>query len=105
MAQSGFDEEARLGATIGTAASVTTDLLSLHHGTRAIAAASTGDRTPEPPITGWHFLTPRGRAAPGDTARVGYDPYRKHSITRLDYVLVAVASLVALGLVLWAVLA
>ncbi len=72
---------------------------------RAIAAASTQDRTPWLSEAGRHFLTRRGRGGPGDTARVGYDPYRKHSITRLDYVLVAVASLVALGLVLWAVLA
>lgn len=84
---------------------MTSDLLRLHHGMRAIAAASREDRTPGLPTAGRHFLTPRGRAAPSDTAPVGYDPYRKHSITRLDYVLVAVASLVALGLVLWAVLA
>ena len=47
----------------------------------------------------------RTAAARGDTAPVGYDPYRKHSITRIDYLLVALATLVALGLVLWAVLA
>ncbi len=84
---------------------MTTDLQNLHHGTRAVAAASRQDRTPGLSAAGRHFRAPRGRAAPDDTASVGYDPYRKHSTTRLDYVLVAIASLVALGLVLWAVLA
>lgn len=40
----------------------------------------------------------RGR----DTAVVGYDPYRKHRTTRIDYVLVAAAAIVAAGLVVWA---
>lgn len=40
----------------------------------------------------------------GDTSPVGYDPYRKHSTTRLDYVLLAAAAFVAIGLVVWAVL-
>lgn len=38
----------------------------------------------------------------GDTAVVGYDPYRKHRTTRVDYVLVAAATIVAVGLVVWA---
>lgn len=38
----------------------------------------------------------------GDTAEVGYDPYRKHRTTRIDCVLVAAATIVAVGLVLWA---
>lgn len=38
----------------------------------------------------------------GNTALVGYNPYRKHRATRLDYVLVAVAAIVAAGLVVWA---
>lgn len=80
-------------------------MLNLHDGMRAIAAGSREDRTPGLSTAGRHFLTPRGRAAPSDTAPVGYDPYRKHNTTRLDFVLVAIASLVALGLVLWAVLA
>jgi hypothetical protein len=79
--------------------------MSLHYGMGTIAAVSRGDRTPALSTAGSYFPAPRGHAAPGDTARVGYDPYRKHSITRIDYLLVAVASLVALGLVLWAVLA
>ncbi len=40
----------------------------------------------------------------GDTSPMGYDPYRKHSTTRLDYVLLATAAFVAIGLVLWALL-
>ncbi len=38
----------------------------------------------------------------GDTAGVGYDPYRKHRTTRVDYVLVAAATSVALALLVWA---
>lgn len=38
----------------------------------------------------------------GDTAVVGYDPYRKHRTTRIDYVLVAAATIIAVGLVVWA---
>lgn len=33
---------------------------------------------------------------------VGYDPYRKHRTTRIDYLLVAAATIVAVGLVVWA---
>lgn len=33
---------------------------------------------------------------------MGYNPYRKHSTTRFDYVLLAVAALIAVGLVVWA---
>ena len=33
---------------------------------------------------------------------MGYDPYRKHSTNRLDYVLMAAALIVAAGLVVWA---
>lgn len=40
----------------------------------------------------------------GDTAPVGYNPYRKHQATRLDYVLLAAAAIVAVGLVVWALL-
>ncbi len=38
----------------------------------------------------------------GDTAVVGYDPYRKHRTSGIDYVLVAAATIVAVGLVVWA---
>ncbi len=41
-------------------------------------------------------------AGGGDTAVMGYDPYRKHRTTRVDYVLVAAATIVAAGLVVWA---
>ena len=41
-------------------------------------------------------------AGGGDTAVMGYDPYRKHRTTRVDYVLVAAAAIVAVGLVVWA---
>jgi hypothetical protein len=34
---------------------------------------------------------------------VGFDPQRRHTRTPLDYVLVAAALAVCLGLVLWAV--
>ena len=37
-----------------------------------------------------------------DTAPMGYNPYRKHRSTRLDYVLLAAAAIVAAGLVVWA---
>ncbi|MDP7068719.1 MAG: hypothetical protein QF637_13960 [Acidimicrobiales bacterium] len=35
------------------------------------------------------------------TATMGYNPYRKYSATRIDYLLVAIASLVAIGAFLW----
>ena len=35
---------------------------------------------------------------------MGYDPYREHRTTRLDYAFITVGSLVAVGLVLWALL-
>ena len=40
----------------------------------------------------------------GDTAFMGYNPYREHRTTRLDYVLLATAAIVAAGLVVWALL-
>ncbi|WP_423920704.1 hypothetical protein [Candidatus Poriferisodalis sp.] len=40
----------------------------------------------------------------GDTALMGYNPYREHRTTRLDYVLLAAAAVVAAGLVVWALL-
>jgi len=33
---------------------------------------------------------------------MGYNPYRKHTVTPLDYLLVVSATLIAIGLVIWA---
>ena len=49
-------------------------------------------------------LWTRYGARRGDTSPMGYDPYRKHSTTRLDYVLLAAAAFIAIGLVVWALL-
>ena len=35
------------------------------------------------------------------TANMGYNPYRKYSATGVDYLLVAIAALIAIGAVLW----
>ena len=44
-------------------------------------------------------------ATPGDhTDHVGFNPYRKYVAKRADYVFVAAAALVCLGLVAWAFL-
>jgi len=32
---------------------------------------------------------------------MGYNPYRKHTATRLDYLLVVSAGLIAVGFVIW----
>ena len=46
----------------------------------------------------------RGRQAPpGDTGRVGYNPYRRFRARPIDYVLVVVCLLVAIGLIAWAI--
>lgn len=40
----------------------------------------------------------------GDTGPVGFNPHRQHRRSTLDYVLVAAALAICLGLVTWAVI-
>ena len=40
----------------------------------------------------------------GDTDPVGFNPHRQHRRSPLDYVLVAAALVICLGLVTWAVI-
>lgn len=41
-------------------------------------------------------------AISSDTAGMGYNPYRKHRRSKVDYVFVGAASIVAAGLLAWA---
>ncbi len=68
-------------------------------GRRALTAAhrSGGSRPPVPTDCPW----PRGE---GILAAVGFNPHRQQRRTPFDYVMVAAALLVCLGLVIWAVL-
>ncbi|WP_419841780.1 hypothetical protein [Candidatus Poriferisodalis sp.] len=55
------------------------------------------------PAPGCERMTP-ALLRSGDTAPMGYDPYRNRRTTQLDYWLVAAAAFVAAGLVIWALL-
>ncbi len=57
---------------------------------------------------GWGRRSPAGDESDlgplGDTGGVGFNPHRQHRRSPLDYVLVAAALVICLGLVTWAVI-